>query len=187
MKIVLSMLLSTLLIAILTAAPAVAADIPTIHADPGACMTGPEAQFGRYIGDWKIADETRAQDGSGWVPGKGARWTFRCVGPGVAIQDYWQPNSGGFGTNLRTYNPDTESWEIVWVAEKLNGLQHISAQQSDDGSIVMYFVSPVSDPPKRIIFFPPSDSGWNWAQQWSFDGGSTWVDVYRMKATRWEE
>ena len=97
------------------------------------------------------------------------------------------PNAGGFGTNLRTYNPDTESWEIVWTATKLNGLMHISARQSDDGDIVMDILKPVQDPPRRIIFFEPDESGWDWVMQMSFDAGENWTDVYRIKATPWED
>jgi hypothetical protein len=164
-----------------------AGDKPVIHSDKSACMEGPVSQFGRYIGDWKITDETLAQDGSTWGPGNGARWIFSCVGPGLAVQDYWMPNSGGFGTNLRTFNPDTGSWEIVWAAGALNGLTHISAKQDDDGSIVMNIVKPVQDPPRRIVFYPPDDGGWNWAQQWSLDGGESWFDVYRIRATPWTE
>ena len=55
-----------------------------------------------------------AQAGSGWGPGTGARWIFSCVGDGIAVQDFWMPNAGGFGTNLRTYNPDTESRADVY-------------------------------------------------------------------------
>ncbi len=33
--------------------------------DDNACMEGPMAQFGRYVGDWNIEDESLAQDGSG--------------------------------------------------------------------------------------------------------------------------
>ena len=52
------------------------------------CMAGPIAQFGRYIGDWNIADETLSrEDGKTWIPGKGARWNFTCLGNGTAIQD----------------------------------------------------------------------------------------------------
>ena len=64
---------------------------------------------------------------------------------------------------------------------------HIAATQQDDGSILMDIVSPVQDPPRRIIFFPPDENGWNWAQQWSMDGGETWFDVYRIRATPWSE
>ena len=142
------------------------------------------AQFGRYVGDWQIEDESLARDGSGWHPGKGARWVFECIGEGTAIQDFWMPNDGGFGTNLRTYNPDTASWEIVWAAKSVKGLMHISAQQTDEGNIVMNIVKPEQDPPRRIVFFEPDEHGWSWVQQWSFDGGESWTDVYRIRATR---
>ena len=173
--------------AFLAASFAQAGEPPVLFADKNACMDGPMAQFGRYVGDWKIDDESLAQDGSGWGPGTGARWIFSCVSHGIAVQDFWMPNAGGFGTNLRTYNPDTESWEIVWTAAKLNGLMHISAKQNDAGDIVMDILKPVQDPPRRIIFFEPNENGWNWAMQISFDAGASWTDVYRIKATPWED
>jgi hypothetical protein len=178
---------TTVFAAILIASQASAGDAPALHTDKSACMEGPVAQFGRYIGDWKIEDETLAKDGSSWGPGKGARWIFSCVGPGIAIQDYWMASGGGFGTNLRTYNPDTGSWEIVWIAGNQNGMMHIGAQQIDNGNIVMNILKPDQDPPRRIIFFPPDENGWNWVQQWSFDGGDTWIDVYRIKASPWQK
>ena len=150
------------------------------------CMEGPMAQFGRYVGDWKIEDESLARDGSGWGPGKGARWKFKCIGDGTAVQDFWRPNGGGYGTNLRTYNPDTGLWEIVWAAQAHNGLMHITAKQADDGSIVMDILKPVQDPPRRIIFFAPDENGWSWVQQFSFDNGETWTDVYRIRATPYD-
>jgi len=164
---------------------AVAVNSYSAGATGSACLDGPTAQFGRYIGDWKIEDQSFARDGSGWKPEAGARWIFECVGDGLAVQDYWMPNDGGYGTNLRTYNPDTGRWEIVWTAESLNGLMHISAEQDADGAIVMDIISPVQDPPQRITFFPPDDSGWDWVMEWSFDDGETWTPVYRIRATPW--
>ena len=164
----------------------IAAEPPLATTDADACMDGPMAQFGRYVGDWKIEDEALAQDGSGWGAGKGARWIFKCVGDGTAVQDFWLPNGGGFGTNVRTYNPDTEKWEIIWAATGLNGLMHISAARNEDDNIVMDILSPEQNPPRRIIFYAPDADGWNWAQDWSMDGGNTWFEVYRIRATRWE-
>ncbi len=152
-----------------------------------ACLEGPIEQFGRYIGDWKIDDESLAQDGSGWGPGQGARWIFKCIGDGTAVQDFWMPNSGGWGTNLRSYNPDTEKWEIVWTARALNGLTHISAEQDDSGNIVMDVLKPVPNPPRRITFLPPHETGWDWVMEMSFDEGETWTEVYKIKATPWKE
>ena len=162
---------------------AVAAGNDQVVSQRDACMQGPLAQFGRYVGDWKIEDEGLEPDGSAWKPGNGARWIFECIGDGVAVQDYWMPNGGGFGTNLRTYNPDTKKWEIVWAAGQQNGLMHITAQENDEGNVVMDIVAPATPQPRRIIFFKPTDTGWNWVQQWSFDDGTTWTDVYRITAT----
>ena len=53
-----------------------AAETPELLSGKSACSEGPIAQFGRYIGDWKITDEEMAQDGSAWGPGTGARWIF---------------------------------------------------------------------------------------------------------------
>jgi hypothetical protein len=168
--------------AVLLAGAAIAAEPTPEYADRAACMEGPIAQFGRYIGDWDIEDEQLDSDGTHWNPGSGARWIFRCIGDGTAVQDYWLPNKGGFGTNLRTYNPDTSSWEIVWTAKSLHGLTHITARQADDGSIVMNVLDP-KPKPRRITFYPPTADGWHWKMEWSFDDGKTWTEVYRIKAT----
>lgn len=153
------------------------------------CMTGPVAQFGRYIGDWDIVDEGLQQDGTTWLPGNGARWNFTCVGDGIAVQDFWMPNGAeggpapGVGTNLRIYDPETEQWQIAWTATRSPGYAHIRAKQNEDGDIVMHWVTPEQNPPRRITFFTPTDEGWNWVMEMSFDEGESWTPVYKIKAT----
>lgn len=147
------------------------------------CLTGPIEQFGRYLGDWDIADEQLQQDGKTWLPGKGARWNFTCLGNGTAIQDFWMPNGGGFGTNLRMYNKDTGSWDIAWTSRVTPAMAHITARQNESGNIVMHYASPQQTPARRITFFPPSDTGWHWKLEISNDGEKTWREVYRIKAT----
>lgn len=153
------------------------------------CMSGPVAQFGRYIGDWDIADQGLQKDGVTWKPGNGARWNFTCVAGGAAVQDFWMPNDAegnklpGGGTNLRIYEPKTESWEIAWATTGAPGFTHINAKQNDAGDIVMHFVSPEQNPPRRIIFYTPTDEGWDWSMDMSFDGGENWTTVYKIKAT----
>ena len=153
------------------------------------CMTGPVAQFGRYIGDWDIADQGLSQDGTKWTAGPGARWNFTCVGNGIAVQDFWMPNGAegspppGVGTNLRMYDPKTEQWQIAWTATNAPGFSHISAKEDENSNIVMQYVSPEQTPPRRIIFFPPTAEGWDWAMEMSFDGGENWTAVYKIKAT----
>jgi len=153
------------------------------------CMTGPVEQFGRYIGDWDIADQGLSQDGKVWTPGNGARWNFTCVGNGAAVQDFWMPNDAdgnklpGGGTNLRIYEPKTESWEITWTATSAPGFTHITAKQDENGNIVMHFIKPKQNPDRRIIFYKPTEEGWNWAMEMTFDDGENWTAVYKIKAT----
>lgn len=151
-----------------------------------ACMEGPLAQFGQYIGDWKIEDSTLAKDGSGWTAGDGARWIFTCLGNGTAIQDFWLPANGAVGTNLRTYDPDSGNWEIAWSVDKLGAFSHIRAEQDDGGNIVMHYVDPIPTPLRRITFFPADESGWKWKLEFSNDAGENWLEVYRISATPWQ-
>lgn len=167
---------------LLLAGNALAGEDALPFADESGCMEGPMAQFGRYIGDWKIEDMQRAQDGS-WSEGKGARWVFSCLGNGAAIQDFWYPPDGKVGTNLRTFDPAAGTWEIAWTISGMPGFAHIRAEQADNGNIVMHYVAPLPEPLRRITFFPPDDAGWNWKLEFSQDGGETWFEVYRIKAT----
>lgn len=157
---------------------------PTLFSENAGCMEGPMAQFGRYIGKWKIEDSAYQKEDGSWKDGAGARWDFVCLGNGTAVQDFWMPNDGGTGTNLRTYNRDTESWDIAWTVTGMSGFAHIGARQADDGNIVMSYKSPLPNPLRRITFFVPQSDSWNWKLEISPDEGETWVEVYRIKATR---
>lgn len=153
--------------------------------DDTGCMSLPTEQFGRYLGDWDIEDwQLSSEDGKTWVPGKGARWNFKCVGDGIAVQDFWMHNSGGSGTNLRIYNAESESWDVVWTATGLAGTVRINAKEAENGDIVMTYVYPEKNPDERIIFYPPNEDGWDWIKQVDYDGGGNWVGVYKIKATR---
>ena len=164
---------------------ATASGIPV--GNPEACLEGPLAQFGRYVGNWTIADSTLQQDGSGWAAGAGANWNFICLGEGTAIQDFWIPNDGPVGTNLRTWTPVTGSWDIAWAIKGQPGFSHITAKIDKAGNMVMHYVSPIPDPLRRITFFPPNESGWNWTLELSSDEGENWTEVYRIHATRSSE
>jgi len=154
-------------------------DVPIT--DRSACMEGPIAQFGRYIGEWHIEDERLGQDGS-WAPGDGARWNFVCLGNGVAVQDFWLPPGGNSGTNLRTYDAESDAWEIAWTATLSPGISTITAKRQDDGRIVMHYKDPIPEPRRRITFYPPTDEGWRWTLEFSGDEGETWREVYRIRA-----
>ena len=180
--------LSGLLIVLLLGSNAVKAEHWANEAIPfnqsAGCMEGPLAEFGRYIGNWKIDDAVLQDDGVTWKAGAGARWDFVCLGNGTAIQDFWMPNDGGVGTNLRTYNKESASWDIAWSVTGMSGFAHIGAKQEDNGDIVMMYKSPLPKPPRRITFFPPEKNSWKWKMEMSYDEGQSWTEVYRIEATR---
>ncbi|MEM8826832.1 MAG: hypothetical protein AAGD40_07925, partial [Pseudomonadota bacterium] len=80
-------------------------------AQSAACRAGPMAAFGRYLGSYDFEDAQVAADGT-WREGEGGQWDFHCIGEGVAVQDFWRPKAGGFGTTLRMYNVEADAWDI---------------------------------------------------------------------------
>lgn len=151
--------------------------------DKSDCMTGPMSEFGRYIGDWKIEDSSLSRETGEWEAGEGAQWNFVCLG-GVAVQDFWLPADGNVGTNLRTWNAETESWDIAWTVTGMAGFAHIGAKKDGEGNMVMHYKSPIPTPNRRITFFPPDENHWDWKLEIAQDGGESWIEVYRIKATR---
>ena len=151
--------------------------------DDDGCREGPLAQFGQYLGDWQIEDSSLSRDTGQWEAGPGARWIFTCLGNGAAIQDFWLPVGGTVGTNLRTYNETTKSWDIAWAIKGAPGLSNITAAQGDDGQIVMTYKDPLPEPLRRITFFPADESGWHWKMELMFGDPGAWTEVYRIAAT----
>lgn len=144
------------------------------------CLQGPVAEFGQYVGNWNIVERRLGQDGN-WTEHTGTRWNFKCVGNGIAVQDYWLPANGNAGTNLRVYNSDTKSWDIAWTATATPGMARINAKRQENGDILMHYVTEIS-PNRRITFFPPHDNGWDWQLEIDLpDQG--WTKVLELIAT----
>lgn len=150
---------------------------------PGSCDHEGVEQFGRYIGAWDIQDWNFDADSGEWISGAGATWTFMCLANGVAIQDFWETEAGGFGSNIRTYNADTNKWDIVWAANNQKGIMIIEAAQDENGDMIMDVVSPTPNQPTRIIFHPPDEDGWNWEMLISPNGDQHWRAIYKIRAT----
>ena len=171
------------LIMVMIAPPLYADDLSSVAmGKKDGCMKGPMAEFGRYIGNWNIHARRLSQDGQTWTESDGTKWNFKCVGNGIAIQDFWLPPTGNAGTNLRIYNADTESWDIAWTATLTPGMARINAKKMSDGNIVMHYVSKIN-PPRRITFFPPDENGWHWQLEISNDNEKTWKKVLELTAT----
>ncbi|MEM1133754.1 MAG: hypothetical protein AAGH53_12550 [Pseudomonadota bacterium] len=148
-----------------------------------ACSEGPVSAFGRYIGEWNFQDSQISADGQSWTEGAGGQWDFYCLGEGIAIQDFWQPKAGGFGTTLRMYNPKSDSWDVVFTGEGSQAMSRLTATQNADGSVEMHYVTPEFSPARRITFSTPDEEGFDWELSISSDNKQTWTTVYKMKVT----
>jgi len=145
--------------------------------------------LGQLTGIWDIEQEIRNRDGS-WGETRRAEWHWYYVLDGHAIQDDWiqPPLSAGdvenrnFGTNLRIYDTETQTWDMAWIDSTNRGLSSFTAT-NEDGTVVMVGENP-SGRPVRNRFFDMTRDTFEWVQEWTFDDGATWVPVTQIHATR---
>ena len=150
-------------------------------------------QFGRFVGQWYIEQEVLQPDGS-WQAVEPAEWRFHYAIGGYAIQDQWiQPPSSQtlmpgetrqYGTNLRIYDPESDSWQITWAASDSPSFTTYTANANERGEIVMS--GPDPDRPgvtQRITYFDIMDDQWSWRLEFSRDD-ENWLEVARISAAR---
>lgn len=150
-------------------------------------------QFGRLAGTWHIEQQLLPAKGS-WQDIAPAQWNFHYAIGGHAIQDHWiqppssQPLSPGevrqYGTNIRIYDPETDSWQITWASSDSPSFTTYDAKANEDGEMIMS--GPDPDRPgvtQRITYFDIRNDQWSWKMEFSTDG-ENWLEVARIAATR---
>ncbi len=161
--------------------------------DPTADVHPNVSQFGQLVGNWRIEQQVRQQDGS-WEEVDPAEWHFRYALGGHAVQDYWiQPPGSApltpgvirqYGTNIRIYDPLSDSWRIVWAASDQSTFTMYSARANERGELVM--TGDDATRPgvtQRITYFDIADDQWQWRMEFSRDD-ENWVEVARIRASR---
>ena len=126
------MLIEMLMLAAAAADPTPIASGPNAEAPPGVAR-----DYGRLVGSWSCKGSQKQPDGT-WKENPGhSTWTFHYVLDGHAVQDVFVPAAGSpIGTNLRTYDPDADRWQMVWATETQARFDHFEAR-GIDGDIVM--------------------------------------------------
>ena len=146
------------------------------------------------IGNWLTTEESLKPDGSGWIESVGAEWNFYTTLDGWAIQDdYFSPprtvdieqeSKRQVGTNLRVFDKDKNQWLMAWMTKAGKTVNLFSAT-SDSNKIVM--MSKQKTPQgkySRITFFDMQKDSFEWKLEWSNDGKSNWLEVYRIHGKR---
>lgn len=150
--------------------------------------------WNKMIGSWTTTEEGLKPDGSGWTPSKGALWNFHWAMDGWAIRDEYfspplatkidDPNKRQIGTNIRIYNKDKNEWIMAWLTKAGQRVDVYSAE-SDGEKIVMY-TPPLTEGAKhrRITFFDMRQNSFEWKMEYSTDGKTNWLEVYRIHGKR---
>jgi hypothetical protein len=155
-------------------------------------------QFGQLAGIWVGEQEMRMFQ-KGWVIVGSALWVWRYALGGFAVRDLWYQAAGELPAYLgelgrdyllsstRIFSPVSSRWEIAWTA---NGLGRAPGQDFgtfhatwEEGRIVM--TSPGGGTPQRIIFSDFTPDSFLWTSEFSQDEGESWIEVMRVRATRY--
>ena len=164
---------------------------------PGQYEPHPDApaglqQFGQLAGEWLCA--TEMPDGEGnWVkrPHR-ASWNWYYINDGFAVQDVWDPLyenpdksiTPRTGTNLRVYDPETDSWKAYWAAGLIPFVVVFDVKQKGD-DMVMRRDHPgnANQPPHKakITFFNITDEKFDWRYEGaSLDDQENFNEQFRL-------
>jgi hypothetical protein len=116
-----------------------------------------------------------------------AEWRWYYILDGHAIQDDWfsvdsTNNLQWVGTNIRIYNPEENQWHMAWI-DKTNRRLGTFTATYENGTIIMKGTNTKGRQIKNI-FSNITKKTFDWTQQWTFDGGKSWVEVTKIRCTR---
>ncbi len=168
----------------------------TVAADDGRINVDapPEtAQFAFIIGGWDIKSRFMKPDGIGYGEGT-ATWTGYFILDGWAIQDDWVSDLAGgkktHGTNLRSFNPRTGTWDNRWLSAGSLQWKYFEATKEGD---TMVMIGGKGEDARgsfidRNVFHDIKADNWHWRKDRSWDGGKTWTEgIGFIHATRIED
>jgi hypothetical protein len=149
--------------------------------------------YGRFVGSWAVELTDRFPDGS--VDRSSGEWHFGWVLQGRAVQDVWiappsprrshNPPAGyplRYGTTLRMYLPDSDTWRITWTDPALGfwvtqigraeGADIVQEGRTPDGTLM------------RWSFRDIRPDSFRWLGEASADDGASWFLQLEMRARR---
>ncbi len=170
--------------------------IEGMSALPGERADGPHpdapaetAQYAFLIGEWHCTSKQMQPDGS-YRDGPGGTWTGAYILDGYAIQDVFVSTgpSGkpSYGTNIRSFNPETKQWDNRWLAAGNLQWSYFSSEQVGDTMVMTggegtdgrgAFVD-------RNVFHSITPDRWEWRKDRSWDGGETWIEGVGLISAR---
>ncbi len=145
----------------------------------------------QLFGTWDAYQVKRNRDGSWSGDTTHYEWRWYPILDGHGIQDDWLTFAGVdgradtsivVGTNIRIYNAGENQWHMAWI-DKTNRRLATFTAKNDNGKVVMSGKN-AQGREVRNTFLNFSGDQFDWKQVWSFDGGSSWVEVSRIHCVR---
>ncbi|MBT5876295.1 MAG: hypothetical protein HOH43_22925 [Candidatus Latescibacteria bacterium] len=145
----------------------------------------------QLFGTWDGYQVRRNQDGTWASDTTHSEWRWYAILDGHGIQDDWikletADNPGQLpqvvGTNIRIYNATEDQWHMAWIDKTNRTLASFTAKNVND-TVIMSGKN-ATGRQVRITFFNFARDAFDWKQEWTFDGGESWVIVTKMHCTR---
>lgn len=149
------------------------------------------ALLGQLAGVWEAEQRVRKQDGSWSDETTKAEWRWYYILDGHAIQDDWislPKNEDAdakplpVGTNIRIYNPEEKQWYMAWIDKNNRRLATFTAIEQN-GNIIMTGQN-AKGQQVRNTFSNITENQFDWAQEWTMDGGTSWFAVSKIHCER---
>lgn len=126
--------------------------------------------FGKFIGKWSL--DLTIINTNGTKLSYTGEWHFHRILQGRAIQDIWMvPGLTGqnhsefheYGTTIRTFNTNTNTWKAVWFGPIQNQLFVFDVEDKIDQIVLTQVNNPIWD--MKWIFFDISSTTFKWKSE----------------------
>lgn len=145
----------------------------------------------QLFGSWDAYQVRKNQDGTWASDTTHSEWRWYAILDGHGIQDDWiKPATADdptqmpqvMGTNIRIYNAKENQWNMGWIDRTNRTLASFTASNDND-SVIMSGKN-ATGRQVRITFYNFARDTFDWKQEWTFDGGKSWVIVTKMHCIR---
>lgn len=155
--------------------------------DPG------HREFDFMIGRWDIEFRSYDPETGAITSVLDAVQEARYVNGGTMIVDEWtgySPETGEqvtHGVTLRSYSPTTALWEHAYLRSNQEGRASVFSSEWRDNAMHAEGSSQLADGRIllfRLRFYDIERDSFNWMEEWSIDGGTSWHLAKTQVATR---
>jgi hypothetical protein len=184
--------LRIVILAVLTASLAAAADAPQTTV---ACPDPEARAFDFWIGDWDIGQEILKANGT-WLT-LPAQTSVSPTLDGCALIEHWRGRVQFFwdgmekpewmsGLSVRAYDPLTRTWAIHWMDTRSRrfGEPYTGTFVDGRGTFFREWETPQGKRRGRITFSDMTENTVNWELAVSSDEGETWQTLWKMAMQR---